>query len=53
MIAVNAVGKGEASDSSNDIRTFEDQNTPTLNLVTNFELEAVSSDTIMVTWQVP
>eukprot|EP00116_Pleurobrachia_bachei_P003542 sb/3463804/ len=52
VIAANVVGKSEASDASSEIQTFRNQDSPTLNLVTEFSLTTLNSDSIRVTWSV-
>ena len=49
---MNAVGKGPASIPSNEIRTIK-TNANRDNLVENFSLQSVSSDSIKVKWEMP
>ena len=52
MVARNKVGAGPASIPSNEIRTIKTQANRD-NLVENFSLVSVSSDSIRVKWDMP
>ena len=52
MVASNVVGKGPASIPSNEIRTIKTQANKD-NLVEDFSLKSVSSDSIRVEWKMP